>query len=122
FLPSDQQQAAPPPAETVASAIAERHAIEKQSLEQALEQAEARIAYGAKGLVLHAEGWHPGVVGIVASRVVERFHRPTVMIGVWEGLGRGSARSIERFHLYDALKLCSGHLARFGGHKAPAGL
>jgi single-stranded-DNA-specific exonuclease len=44
------------------------------------------------------------------------------MVGVWEGMGRGSARSIERFHLYDALKLCSGHLAKFGGHKHAAGL
>ncbi len=115
-------EAALPLAKSLDAANAERQAIEKQILEQALEQAEARIAYGAKGLVLHAEGWHPGVVGIVASRVVERFHRPTVMVGVWEGLGRGSARSIERFHLYDALKLCSGHLAKFGGHKHAAGL
>ncbi|MBL8952764.1 MAG: single-stranded-DNA-specific exonuclease RecJ [Myxococcaceae bacterium] len=111
-----------PLARALDAANAERQAIEKQILEQALEQAEARIAYGAKGLVLHAEGWHPGVVGIVASRVVDRFHRPTVVVGVWEGLGRGSARSIERFHLYDSLKLCSGHLTKFGGHKHAAGL
>jgi single-stranded-DNA-specific exonuclease len=121
-LTAASYESALPLARSLDAANAERQAIEKQILEQALEQAEARIAYGAKGLVLHAEGWHPGVVGIVASRVVERFHRPTVMVGVWEGLGRGSARSIERFHLYDALKLCSGHLAKFGGHKHAAGL
>lgn len=121
-LTATTYEAALPLAKALDAANAERQAIEKLILEQALEQAEARIAYGARGLVLHAEGWHPGVVGIVASRVVERFHRPTVMVGVWEGLGRGSARSIERFHLYDALKLCSGHLAKFGGHKHAAGL
>ncbi|MBK7860310.1 MAG: single-stranded-DNA-specific exonuclease RecJ [Archangiaceae bacterium] len=121
-LTAASYESALPLAQALDAANAERQAIEKQILEQALEQAEARIAYGAKGLVLHAEGWHPGVVGIVASRVVERYHRPTVMVGVWEGMGRGSARSIERFHLYDALKLCAGHLAKFGGHKHAAGL
>lgn len=121
-LTATSYEAALPLARALDAANAERQGIEKQILEQALEQAEARVAYGAKGLVLHAEGWHPGVVGIVASRVVERFHRPTVVVGVWEGLGRGSARSIERFHLYEALKLCSGHLTKFGGHKHAAGL
>ena len=71
--------------------------------------------------MLASEGWHPGVVGIVASRVVERFHRPTVLVGVHDGVGRGSARSIEGFHLYDALKVCAAHLVKFGGHKAAAG-
>ena len=72
--------------------------------------------------MLYAEGWHPGVIGIVASRVVERFHRPTVMVGVKDGVGKGSARSIEAFHLYDALSGCSDLLTRFGGHKHAAGL
>jgi single-stranded-DNA-specific exonuclease len=75
-----------------------------------------------RGVVLAGEGWHPGVIGIVASRVVERIHRPTVMIALDGGEeARGSARSIPGFHLYDAMQGCSGHLTRFGGHRMAAG-
>jgi len=102
------------------SANRERQLIEQQILAGAVEQAQARPQ--ARGLVLHSETWHPGVIGIVASRIVERFHRPTVMVAVKDGMGRGSARSIEAFHLYDALAACSEHLARYGGHKHAAGL
>ncbi len=102
------------------AANAERQAIEKEMVVEALAQAEAYRS--ARGLVLYSDRWHPGVVGIAASRVVERFHRPAVLIAVREGLGRGSARSIEGFHLFDALAECSGHLARFGGHKHAAGV
>ena len=100
----------------------ERQQIERAMLESALQQAQDAVNRGARGLVLHADNWHPGVVGIVASRVVERFHRPTVLIGIHDGVGRGSARSIEGFHLYDAIKQCSELLERFGGHKAAAGV
>ncbi len=109
-----------PLAEALDRANAERQAVEARILEEALEQAESRRA--ARGLVLYNEGWHPGVIGIVASRVVERFCRPTVIIGVAEGVGRGSARSIEGFHLVEALKQCAEHLTKYGGHKAAAGL
>jgi single-stranded-DNA-specific exonuclease len=74
------------------------------------------------GVVLAGDGWHPGVIGIVASRVVERIHRPTVMIALdGDGEGKGSARSIPGFHLYDAMRGCADHLVRFGGHRAAAG-
>jgi single-stranded-DNA-specific exonuclease len=75
-----------------------------------------------RGVVLAADGWHPGVIGIVASRVVERIHRPTVLIAL-DGAndGKGSARSIPGFHLYDAMRDCSEHLSRFGGHRMAAG-
>jgi single-stranded-DNA-specific exonuclease len=99
-----------------------RQEIERQILEEALELAEARVAAGARGLVLGRPGWHPGVVGIVASRVVERFHRPTVLVGFTGGVGKGSGRSIESFHLYDALAHCAPHLTKFGGHKHAAGV
>ncbi|WP_404800626.1 single-stranded-DNA-specific exonuclease RecJ [Anaeromyxobacter paludicola] len=99
-----------------------RQEIERQILDEALTEAAARVAEGARGLVLAREGWHPGVIGIVASRVVERFHRPTLLIGVNDGVGKGSGRSIEGFHLYDALASCERHLARFGGHKHAAGV
>jgi single-stranded-DNA-specific exonuclease len=75
-------------------------------------------------IVLAAEGWHPGVIGIVASRVVELLHRPTILIALEDGgaRGRGSARSIPAFHLYNALNSSAQLLDRFGGHKYAAGL
>jgi single-stranded-DNA-specific exonuclease len=77
---------------------------------------------GAPGLVLAGEGWHPGVIGIVASRLAERHWRPTVLIGLEPGAGRGSGRSIPGFDLLSALHECGDHLIRFGGHSAAAGL
>lgn len=77
----------------------------------------------ARGLVLAGEDWHPGVVGIVASRLVERHHRPVVVVSLdREGGGRGSGRSIPGFDLHAALEACSEHLESFGGHRAAAGL
>jgi single-stranded-DNA-specific exonuclease len=99
-----------------------RQEIERQMLEQALAAAEERVRAGARGLVLWREGWHPGVVGIVAARVAERFHRPAVLVGLDGQAGKGSGRSIEGFHLYDALSACSRHLMRFGGHRHAAGV
>lgn len=74
------------------------------------------------GVVLAGDGWHPGVIGIVASRVVERIHRPTVLVALDGSRGRGSARSIPGFHLYDALAACRAHMGRFGGHSQAAGM
>jgi single-stranded-DNA-specific exonuclease len=99
-----------------------RQELERRILEEAIEDAEARVAAGARGLVLARDGWHPGVVGIVASRIVERFHRPTVLVALEDGAGKGSGRSIESFHLYDALSACAAHLTRFGGHRHAAGV
>ncbi len=77
----------------------------------------------APGLVIAGEGWHPGVVGIVASRMVERTGRPVVLIAVDEsGRARGSGRSIPGFDLLGGLQACAQHLVRFGGHRAAAGL
>lgn len=74
------------------------------------------------GVVLAAEGWHPGVIGIVASRVVERIHRPAILVALEGDRGRGSARSIPGFHLHDAIAGLSELLVRFGGHAQAAGL
>jgi single-stranded-DNA-specific exonuclease len=101
---------------------ASRQEIERRILDEAMEDARARVEAGARGLVLARDGWHAGVVGIVASRIVERFHRPAVLIALEDGAGKGSGRSIEAFHLYDALAACSGHLSRFGGHRHAAGV
>ncbi len=99
-----------------------RQEIERRMLAEALDDAAAAVRRGARGLVLAREGWHAGVVGIVAARVAERFHRPAVLIGFDGAEGKGSGRSIEGFHLYDALAACRGHLARFGGHRHAAGV
>ncbi|HEX9106954.1 MAG TPA: single-stranded-DNA-specific exonuclease RecJ, partial [Longimicrobiales bacterium] len=102
----------------------ERRSVDRDMLAQALEQLERDYDPDRDyAVVLAGEGWHPGVIGIVASRVVERIHRPTVLIALNGGPhARGSARSIPGFHLYDALATCAGMLVRFGGHKYAAGL
>jgi single-stranded-DNA-specific exonuclease len=75
-----------------------------------------------KTIVLCDAAWHSGVIGIVASRIIDEFFRPTVMITTHNGLGHGSARSIEGFNLYNGLAACAEHLVSFGGHEMAAGL
>jgi len=99
-----------------------RREIEREVLEQALVMAKERVHSGARGLVLARENWHAGVIGIVASRLAERFHRPAILVSIAGGIGKGSGRSIEGFHLYDALVHCAPRLAQFGGHRHAAGL
>jgi single-stranded-DNA-specific exonuclease len=100
-----------------------RKDIDEQTLLEALEQIEQNVDMSRdKAIVLASRGWHQGVIGIVASRLVERFHRPTVMIAIDGMEGKGSARSIPGFHLYEALKECESELIRYGGHKYAAGL
>src|SRR4051794_32410115 len=87
-------------------------------------QAEALVAEHpqARALVLASEGWHPGVIGIVASRIAERHHRPAILIALEGEQGSGSGRSIKAFDLLGGLNACAGHLLRHGGHKAAAGM
>ncbi len=87
-------------------------------------EAEAQIAaLGERAAyVLAGEGWHPGVIGIVASRLAENQHRPVVLIALEGEVGKGSGRSIEGFDLLAGLTACGGHLLRYGGHRAAAGL
>ncbi len=73
-------------------------------------------------IVVAKEGWHKGVLGIVASRIVEKYNRPTVVITMADGLGTGSARSVDGFHLHEAFSSCAQMLDNFGGHKRAAGL
>ncbi len=112
-------------AEELGRANSERRATERE-VDAAAEAARRELAdelREAPGLVLAGEDWHPGVVGIVASRLVERHHRPVVVISLdGEGGGRGSGRSIPGFDLLAALEACSEHLESFGGHRAAAGL
>ncbi len=100
-----------------------RKNIDESTLKEALEMIEQEVDLDQdKTIVLASSGWHPGVIGIVASRLVERFHRPTIMIAIDEDEGKGSARSIPGFHLYEALSECDEFLIRYGGHKYAAGL
>jgi single-stranded-DNA-specific exonuclease len=101
-----------------------RQAMEREILDQAMEQIEKLGLSSPEhhAIVLGAEGWHPGVIGIVAARIVDRFHRPAVMVALSNALGQGSARSVAGFHLARALEACREHLVGFGGHEMAAGL
>ncbi len=103
----------------------ERQEVEKQIFEAAIEKIkEDRLDLACDAaIVVGARGWHPGVLGIVASRIARRYHRPTIVIGFDEnGLGKGSGRSIEGLNLVEALSCCAEGLDKFGGHEMAAGL
>ncbi|KAB0669583.1 single-stranded-DNA-specific exonuclease RecJ [Oryzomonas sagensis] len=111
-------------AEDLDAANAERQATERRILDEAVEMVETSGAYpDCRSIVLASQNWHQGVVGIVASRLVERYHRPTILISLdEEGGAKGSGRSITGFHLLDAVTACSPFLERFGGHRYAAGV
>jgi single-stranded-DNA-specific exonuclease len=102
----------------------ERQAVEERILREAVDAVEAmpEPRRGRRGYVLWREDWHEGVIGIVASRLVERFRRPVVLITRSSDGWKGSGRSIPTFDLHGALAACSTHLERYGGHRAAAGL
>lgn len=101
----------------------QRQEEDRRTLDEALELLSGSYDPTADfGVVLAGRGWHPGVIGIVASRVVERIHRPVILLAVEDGRARGSARSIPPVHLYDAVRSCGDHLVRFGGHRQAAGM
>lgn len=102
----------------------ERQEVEKQIFDLAMKKIEDRLdAAGDAAIVVGARGWHQGVLGIVASRIARRYHRPTIVIGFDEnGIGKGSGRSIEGLNLIDALSRCAERLDKFGGHEMAAGI
>jgi len=106
------------------AANAERQAIERRMVDEAVDLVETAGDYPARrSIVLASENWHQGVIGIVASRLVERYYRPTILIALTEdGLAKGSGRSIPGFHLLDALGPCAQYMERFGGHCYAAGV
>lgn len=100
-----------------------RRTLDEITFEQARQEAERILAASPRrSLVLHSPVWHPGVIGIVASRLVERFHLPTILLTSSDGIAKGSARSIRNFDIHAALKQCESLLLEFGGHKHAAGL
>lgn len=99
-----------------------RQSIEAKLVEEALEMIEEKGYADLSSIVVANEGWHPGVVGIVASRIVDVYYRPTVVISLDRGKGKGSARGIQGFDVYAALKASSEPLASYGGHRMAGGL
>ncbi len=100
-----------------------RRMIDEETFGQAQELAESTINLKDSGaIVLHQEHWHPGVIGIVASRMVEKYYKPSIMMATVDGVAKGSARSVSGFDIYKALKMCEDKLIQFGGHKYAAGL
>jgi single-stranded-DNA-specific exonuclease len=100
-----------------------RRSIDEVTFNDAQEMAEEMMSKKAcRSLVLYNPRWHSGVLGIVASRLVERYHLPAVMLTRLDNIIKGSARSIPHFDIHNALKVCESHLLEYGGHKYAAGL
>jgi len=101
----------------------ERRKIDVDTFEAAKELVDSQIDLDEElAIVLHSDHWHPGVIGIVASRLVEKYYRPSVLLTTIDGIAKGSARSINGFNIYEALQKCDDLLLHFGGHQAAAGL
>ncbi|MFH1941268.1 MAG: single-stranded-DNA-specific exonuclease RecJ [bacterium] len=123
LLITDSEQQAKNIAGILESENRNRKNIDEETFQEALGFLESECdIQSERAVVLAREGWHPGVIGIVASRICERYYRPTIMIAVEDGIGKGSARSISNFDIYSALKRCEDHLLGFGGHRYAAGL
>jgi single-stranded-DNA-specific exonuclease len=100
-----------------------RQEIERQIIEESFDRVEKnKLHEKYKGLVLYSKDWHQGVIGIVASRLVEKYHMPTIVLTFEDGVGKGSGRSIPSFDLYKGLEQMQDILLSFGGHKYAAGL
>lgn len=100
-----------------------RQKIEAGILDEALAKVEREVNFKHhRVIVLASENWHPGVIGIVASRIADRFYRPAILISLDGKMGKGSGRSIEHFHLFDYLFRCKDLLAGFGGHESACGI
>ncbi|HSR11832.1 MAG TPA: single-stranded-DNA-specific exonuclease RecJ, partial [Thermodesulfobacteriota bacterium] len=115
----------PARARRIASDLDELNSVRQRTEEAILNEAREMIESGGEGkksIVLSSAKWHPGIVGIVASRLVEEYQCPAVLIALGDETGRGSGRSIAGFSLYEALKSCSRWMERFGGHDQAGGL
>ncbi len=99
-----------------------RQEIDQQVFEEAINMIEADKLYEKNCIIISSENWHEGVIGIVSSRLVEKYYRPVIMITLYDDTGKGSGRSIPNFHLYNALTRVEDLLESFGGHKLAAGI
>ncbi len=109
------------------AALVENDNVKRKEIEnEILLQAEALLRSEPERtyqrvLIVEGEGWHPGVIGIVAARLLEKYGKPTIVVSVLGDIARGSCRSVEGFSVYEAIKACSEYLIRFGGHPLAAG-
>jgi len=110
------------------AAILQKHNIERKEVDMTITQeaisliSNSEVQQAKKSTVLYKEDWHKGVIGIVASRLMQRFYRPTVILTNSNGMVTGSARSVKNFNIYEAISSCSDLIEQFGGHKYAAGL
>lgn len=100
----------------------QRQEMEQGIIEACIQQVEERHLESDKILVLSGEDWHTGVIGIVASRIAERYYKPTIILNVEDGVAKGSARSVGSFSIFDAMNDSKALFNKFGGHKAAAGV
>jgi len=120
---TDDPQKATELAKILEEENSERRKIDEMTFSHATSLLEETIDLeNDMAIILHYEDWHPGVIGIVASRMVEKYNRPTIMLTTIDGVAKGSARSIPGFNIYEALQNCEEFLVQFGGHEAAAGL
>ncbi|GMU85215.1 MAG: single-stranded-DNA-specific exonuclease RecJ [Ignavibacteriales bacterium] len=123
LLITNDQKTADRLAQDLESENIERRRIDEGTWNEASLQVEnSEILAEQCSIVLHNEQWHPGVIGIVASRMVEKYYKPTIMLTTVDGIAKGSARSVSRFNIYEALRNCEDILLHYGGHEAAAGL
>ena len=122
LLLAESDHQANPIARELEELNARRQEIDRATLDRARELVSRLDLASTYGIVLAEQGWHPGVIGIVASRLVEEFGRPTVLVALDGGEGKGSGRSISAFDLHAGLAACSDLLIRFGGHRSAAGV
>jgi single-stranded-DNA-specific exonuclease len=100
-----------------------RQTMERNILNEILDKIERTIdPEKVRSLVFASDKWHPGVIGIVASKLVDRFYRPTILISLKDGIGKGSGRSVADFNIYEGLKECDSLLLSYGGHRYAAGI
>lgn len=123
LLTSDDESALGELANTLDEENANRRELDKNITEDAYKLYESlELTPESFSIVLHNEEWHPGVIGIVAARLVEKYNRPSIVLTTVNGVAKGSARSINGFNIYEALKQCESLLIQFGGHCHAAGL
>ncbi len=120
---SDNIEEATQLAQVLESENFQRRKIDEMTFSHAMELIDKTVDLDNElGIILHDENWHAGVIGIVASRVVEKYYRPAIMLSTIDGIAKGSARSISGFNIYQALERCDDLLIQFGGHEAAAGV
>ena len=100
----------------------ERQEVEKKIIQDAMEIIEKDKLYQDDIIIIASENWHHGVIGIVSSKITETYYKPSILISIEEGIGKGSGRSIDGYDLHSALTDCSEYLDKFGGHEMAIGL